>query len=289
MTYDDWAVSTRSKVAGSWNLHEALPPDMDFFVLMSSVNGIFGGRGQANYAAGSTFKDALAHHRVALGRKAVSIDLGLMVAEGVVAENQPLLASLRRIGHLMDIRQEELIALLDHYCDPSLPILNHAEVQVLVGIEMPSAISAKGIDPHHSIRRPIFRQLFRVGSDEDTKAHSRATTDQVVDKPAALRKVASRDDARALVTGWIVDKLGQVLGLSESEIDPSKPLNAYGMDSLVAMDLNNWLSAEIGAEFAVFSLLSNLPLKKLGEQAVEKSRYLEGLKEATTYRHENVP
>lgn len=100
MTSDDWVISTRSKVTGSWNLHQILPADLDFFVLLSSVNGIFGGRAQANYAAGNTFKDALAHHRIALGRKAVSIDLGLMVAEGVVAENQLLLASMRRIGHL---------------------------------------------------------------------------------------------------------------------------------------------------------------------------------------------
>lgn len=106
LSYEDWLIGTRSKVTGSWNLHKALPSELDFFVLLSSVNGIFGGYAQANYAAGNAFKDALAHHRIAHGQKAVSIDLGLMMAEGVVAENEFLLASLRRIGHLMDITQE---------------------------------------------------------------------------------------------------------------------------------------------------------------------------------------
>ena len=104
----------------------------------------------------------LTHHRIAHGQKAVSIDLGLMVAEGVVAENDSLLASMRRIGHLMDVTQEELIALLDYYCDPNLPLLSDVNAQIMVGIEMPSALLAKGIVLHHSIRRPMFRHLFRI-------------------------------------------------------------------------------------------------------------------------------
>lgn len=51
-----------------------------------------------------------------------------MVSKGVVAENEFLLASMRRIGDLMEIRQEELLALLDHYCDASLPLLIYASV-----------------------------------------------------------------------------------------------------------------------------------------------------------------
>lgn len=37
MSFEDWHVSTNSKVTGSWNLHAALPPDLDFFVLISSA------------------------------------------------------------------------------------------------------------------------------------------------------------------------------------------------------------------------------------------------------------
>lgn len=94
LSFEDWKVSTDSKVTGSWNLHVALPSDLDFFVLMSSVNGVFGNRGQANYAAGNAFKDALAHHRLDRNLKAVSLDLGLMVDEGRVAEDEKLLQGM---------------------------------------------------------------------------------------------------------------------------------------------------------------------------------------------------
>ena len=272
MTYEDWQISTRSKATGSWNLHQALPQDLDFFILLSSLNGIFGGCAQANYAAGNTFKDALAHYRIAHAQKAVSINLGLMVAEGVVAENKFLLASMRRIGHLMDIAQEELIALLDYYCNPSLPILPDVDAQILVGIELPSTILAKGIDLHHSIYRPIFRHLFRMAG-KDIPAASNNVVSAPIDRATVLTAAVSQDNAAALVTEWLSAKVGQVLGLSASEIDSDKPVHAYGVDSLVAIDLKNWLDREVGAEITVFELLGKLPLGELGALAAGRTRF----------------
>lgn len=272
MTYEDWIISTHSKATGSWNLHKVLPSDLDFFVLLSSINGIFGGRAQANYAAGNTFKDALAHYRIAHGMKAISIDLALMVAEGVVAKNEFLLSSVRRIGHIMEIAQEELIALLDYYCDPNLQLLSDVDSQILVGIETPSAVLAKGIDLHHSIRRPMFRHLFRMVS-ENVKIESKNADNTKIDRAVLLKNSESQDQAAALVSEWFSGKVGQVLGLSRLDIDPNKPVPAYGVDSLVAIDLRNWLEREIGADIAVFELMGNMSLGKLSAVAAEKSRH----------------
>ena len=273
MDYEDWLISTKSKFQGSWNLHTALPSGLDFFILLSSLNGIFGGRAQANYAAGNTFKDALAHYRIDQGEKAVSIDLGLMVAEGVVAENKFLLESMRRIGHLMEIQQDELIALLDIYCDSDLPLLSHDNAQVLVGIELPSMILQKGIDLHHSIRRPIFRHLFcmdsgaRGASDTDPKS-------ALISKEIALKEAETSDAAAALVVEWFSGKIAQVLGLAEDEVDKTKPINVYGIDSLVAIDLKNWMQREIGSEMEIFVLLANVSLEDLCKEAVSKSIFI---------------
>jgi NAD(P)-dependent dehydrogenase (short-subunit alcohol dehydrogenase family) len=83
MTPEQWTLSVNPKAPGAWNLHKNLPKDLDFFVMLSSSSGIAGTRGQANYAAGNTFLDALAHYRVSCGLKAVSINVGPVLVTGV--------------------------------------------------------------------------------------------------------------------------------------------------------------------------------------------------------------
>lgn len=280
MSFRDWQASTNSKITGSWNLHVALPQHLDFFVLVSSINGLFGNRSQANYAAGNTFKDALAHHRLSNGQKAVSIDLGLMVDAGMVADNDKLLAGMRRIGHLIDIRTDEFLALLEHYCDPDLPLLARDEAQILVGIEGPAAVLAKGAELHHSIHRPLFSQLFAVdrrsgsapGAHEGN-ANTRAPETRAVDRKSVLRDAASDEEATALVLEWLKTKTALLLGIGAEDIDMARPAHSYGMDSLVSIDLKNWLSREIGFDVQVFQLLGNISLGELAGEAAVKSRF----------------
>lgn len=269
MTHEDWNAAVDSKAIGSWNLHTALPSGLDFFVLLASVNGILGGQAQANYAAANTFQDALAHHRIALGEKAVSLDLGLMFAEGLVAENAELLAKVRRIGHLMDVSQDELLALLDYYCNPETPVLSHDNAQILVGLATTTHVTAKRIGLHHAIHRPMFRQLFRMGAPSSQLSNREV----VVDYATALRQAPSEEYAGALVTGWFRSKVSQVLGLQEDDVDTERPVHSYGMDSLVAMDLRNWYRRHIGSEVSVFSLQGNISLAEVAVSAAKGSRF----------------
>lgn len=268
MSYNDWNASIQPKAVGSWNLHVALPRGLDFFIMLSSVNGILGGRAQANYAAANTYQDALAHYRISLGEKAVSIDLGVMVGEGSVAEDTDLLGSVRRFGQLMDVRKDELLALMSHYCNPELPVLSHKQAQPVIGLETVAAIRSKGIDVHHAIHRPITRQLFRM----DIESASKSDGAVVVDHAAELM-AASEDEAALLVTRWYKTKIAQILGLQDVDIDAEKPVHTFGIDSLVAIDLKNWFARDIGAEVQIFNLLGNHPLGEVARQAAHSSRF----------------
>lgn len=61
MSLNQWETVVQPKVQGTWNLHNATLAaglDLDFFVLFSSLSGIIGQPGHANYAGANTFLDA---------------------------------------------------------------------------------------------------------------------------------------------------------------------------------------------------------------------------------------
>ena len=138
MNLAQWEQTSCSKVESSWNLHTLLP-ELDFFILLSSISGVVGNPGQSNYAAGCTFQDALAQHRSQGGQKAISIDLGVMRSIGVVAETERLQQHFLTSKEFVQIEEAELLSLLDICCDPSYHPEGH-RCQMVMGLETPASL-----------------------------------------------------------------------------------------------------------------------------------------------------
>ena len=268
MSHEDFTLSTKPKVVGSWNLHELLPKDLDFFVLLSSICGIFGATSQVNYATGNTYKDGLAHYRLRQGEKAASIDLGMMTAEGVLSENKGMIDLLKRAGFFMEISQAELFALLDHFCNPNLVLQNPTQCQAIVGIEIPSVLQSLGKDIPLFMHRPLFRHFFCM----DTKrAAPSEAANAALDCASLLPQAATRTEAANIIAQGLAEKTSRILAIAAEDIDTSKPLNAYGVDSLVAVEIRNWVLKELGADIAIFDILGNTSLAGLSKTIWEKS------------------
>lgn len=276
MSFEDWNIAVKSKVQGSWNLHLILPRHMDFFICLSSVAGIIGSGGQANYAAGNTYMDALAQHRLVRGEKAVSLDLGWMLAEGVVARSETLRKGFAAAGFLMAIHQKEFHALLDRYCDPSLDIRTAASCQTVVGLESPAAVRAKGMDCPHWMQRPTFRLMHLTGLYGFAQDGTDTTSgEKSVDSARLFRAAASLSDASQVVTDALVAKLCKALAVPSGDIDTAKPLNTYAVDSLLAVELRNWFAKEYQADVAIFEIMGASFLA-LGEVVAGKSALKRG-------------
>ena len=62
--------------------------------------------------------------------------------------------------------------------------------------------------------------------------------------------------------------------IPEAEIDASLPTSEYGVDSLVAVELRNWLFAKAAAEMSIFDMLQSKSLNALAEKVATKSAYV---------------
>lgn len=238
MSYEDWIQSLAAKVQGSWNLHEALPKEMDFLILLSSLCGIIGNGGKSNYAAGNTFQDALARYRVTLGEKATAIDLGIVLSAGFVAENQHVMDHLMRLNMFFTI-SDELLALLDLYCNPSTKLLDPVQNQVTVGLELGVNQRTKGWDRSEVMQQPLFRHL--QGIDSTATAISN-TKEGDQDLKAQVTGATSSANAAATVSEALRNKMSRILGIGQDQITLDSRVVLYGVDSLVAIELRNWLA-----------------------------------------------
>jgi hypothetical protein len=274
MSWASFRAAVSPKAVGSWNLHELLSPlPLDFFVLLSSASGITGTRGQANYAAGNTYQDALAHYRVARGQPAISVNLGLILSVGYVAENQESIDHLKKWG-LVGIQEEEFQSILDCAIDPRTRKgqveKKMLHCQVVTGIDSPAVLRRKGLDEPYYYRNPLFSHLLTA--DTDQASGSDADTALSLERP--LRNADSLESAAAIVATALVRKLAQILSTPESNIDVEKPLHAIGIDSLMAVVIRYWFFRDVQADIPVFDILGSSSIALLGGRGAAKSGFL---------------
>jgi NAD(P)-dependent dehydrogenase (short-subunit alcohol dehydrogenase family)/acyl carrier protein len=263
ITHQSWHESLGPKVQGSWNLHQQLPRGMEFFIMLSSVAGILGTTGQANYAAGNTFQDALARHRVGLGDKAVSLDLGVIDFAGAVVEDAQLYDMWIKNSGMIPVTEAHFHGLLSTYCDPSISHSTTLDCQIVVGLS-PSALSSDDQWRHE----PLFRHLIvdeRLGNEQKQTSSKGA---------ASLLHAESLADAHAAITELVAQKLSAALGIAIADIDANKPLHQYGVDSLLAVELRGWFSKELHAELGVFEIIGGATLISVSQLATRKSKLI---------------
>lgn len=273
-----------SKVQGTLNLDRHLPPDMAFMVMLSSLAGVHGAGSQSNYAAANAFLDAFARRRHARGRRCVSLDLGIVEGVGYIAERADVAQNMAMayLDHKV-MREGDLHFLLKYACSPRLGVPSPWETQVLGALTTPAFARRGGVVQEHGwMRAPVFRHLYRMEQDGGGGggAGGGATTGAgQTDSAAAgpqLRAAESLAAAGAVVTGLLAKRLARSLAVPVEDIDVNRPPYAFGVDSLVAVELLVWFSTEIRADVRVLQILSSATIAQLGLMAAEKSDYLQG-------------
>ena len=266
MSAEDWTASLRPKVQGSRYLHECLPRNLDFFVMLSSCVGISGNKGQANYATGNTYQDALALHRRSQGLPATAIDLSWMLGVGVVAENMDLTSRVRNMG-LQDMREDELHILLEaaitgkaDNSDTADSKLSALPPQIITGIGTGGMIERTGAAEISWLDDARFAHLRIMDLRRATSAGPKNSASQL---RCQLKEAVDFPLAALAVREALVAQIAQLTGLEATDVDITKPIHAHGVDSIVAVDLRAWARREVDAEIPALDILGAMPLEEL--------------------------
>ncbi|KAL2000893.1 hypothetical protein VTN02DRAFT_2481 [Thermoascus thermophilus] len=179
MTVDDFHAVITSKVQGTWNLHrvslEQKHQPLDFFTLLSSISGVEGKKGQANYAAANVFLDAFATYRQSLGLPAHSVNLGVIEDVGYIAERGGMEAHFDR-RHWTYINETVLRRILSYSIFQQTQTQTQAqttgaEPQLVTGIAVPQPADS------NLIRDARFAAMFFPGDDGAAAGYNNDTHD----------------------------------------------------------------------------------------------------------------
>ncbi|CAL9649036.1 Narbonolide_10-deoxymethynolide synthase PikA1, modules 1 and 2 [Streptomyces sp. enrichment culture] len=227
----------RPKVDGAWNLHELTRgDDVRAFVLYSSLAGLLGTAGQANYAAGNAFLDGLASWRRSRGLSAVSMVWGLWEESSGISGGlgEVDLRRLSRMG-LRALSSSEGVGLFDAALGSSDPVV------ALTGVDV-GALRARG-EEAPALLRSLVPARRRSGSGEGVEGSERSLGARV----AGL----SADERARVLTDLVQGVVAAILGHDDPrEVEADRAFQELGFDSLNAVELRNRLNALSGLRLA---------------------------------------
>lgn len=267
MTYEDWKAAVDPKTQGPWNLVEALRTieTNTFHIFLASSSGVIGSRGQANYAAGNAFLDSLAHYCRLFGLPSVSIDLGPILGAGMVADDEETLNMLRASG-FYGIRHPDFITVVKHCIMLESTKGVPMPAQVVLGVGTGGLVAQnKPADPYWT-RTALFSHLALV----DMPKVGLVVQGNTEDVGALLGHCSDFLVAVDIVCQGLCKMLAKSMNMMPEEIDSSRPPNTYGVDSLVAVGVRNWVHGNCNVEVSVFEIMSDSTIHELAALVVER-------------------
>ncbi|KAL6706255.1 hypothetical protein ACN47E_005990 [Coniothyrium glycines] len=262
MTFHEYSAVISSKVHGARNFHHAISrtnTTLDFFVVISSAAGTVGNRGQAAYAAANTFLNGFAQQLRSEGINAASLDLTAVSDVGYLAEDTDKAAEVARNLGSDTICGSEVLALLRAAIEGKLETCNGHPI---TGMRITNTMR-----PFWS-NDAKFVHLLRAA---EATGSTGATTVKLSWK-SAFKTATSRPEAEQVVCDALVEKIAEVISMEPEELDKSRPLSHYPLDSLTAIELRNFITRMFESNLQVLELLASGSIENLAKAVCNKSK-----------------
>ncbi|MFF8479234.1 SDR family NAD(P)-dependent oxidoreductase [Streptomyces sp. NPDC015414] len=240
-----------AKADAAWYLHEAtrdLP--LTLFSVVSSLSGVLGGPGQANYAAANAFLDALAVHRRQSGLPGQSTSWGLWALES---------AMTRHLG-AEGVERQRGQGVLALGTGQALEVFGAA----LTG----GAAHTVGVRWDLAALRRLAGagELAPLLTELVPRARRQVAGGESASQLASRLRAADPAEQGRLLLELVTSQVAAVLGHERAdEVDAAAPIQRLGLDSLGGIQLRNRLRGATGLAVPAMVVYSNPTSVELAE------------------------
>ncbi|KAF7713846.1 Polyketide synthase [Penicillium ucsense] len=233
MTPEDYLTATKPKTQGTLNLHSSFEgAELDFFIMLSSITSIVGKTGQANYSAGNAFQDYFAHANAGTSRtRYISLNLGAIDGSDAITSLPIRQQELMRQGAIL-VKFEELFKVLEYAMGPQASL--DGCTQSIMGFDRDSM---ETVQDTFGLNNPMFSQVPYLSDGTSSGDASSAK----VDTEKAIRTASTIAEAQEIITHAIAEKFALFMDRAMEDVNLDQPLAAFGLDSLVSIELKNWM------------------------------------------------
>ncbi len=244
MTHEALIAALQPKIAGAWHLHTALrDTPLDFFVMFSSLAAVFGSVGQANYAAGNAFLDALVQQRRRQGLPGQSLNWGPWGETGMALESGA--ADHMQAQGMLPLTTAQALAAFGRLLTSELVQTTIAAVDWPTWLTLNPAAAATPF--FAALQQALPAPAPREG--QDTFVHS------VLHAPPAQRQPLIAERVAAVV--------GKVLRMSPQGLEHQRPLLDFGIDSIMGIELKNGLEQVFSVSLPISYLLQGPSVEQI--------------------------
>ncbi|KAN0023706.1 hypothetical protein ACTFIV_008093 [Dictyostelium citrinum] len=238
-----------AKTIGAINLHnESINRSWNIkkFIMASSVVSIFGSDKQCCYVSACSVIDSLSKYRHSLGLPSLSINLGAISSTGFVSRNNAI-ETMFKSSMLRLFSPQNVISSLDLFVQNQHQYPNYCLSDFNFEV-LPSNLAN-----HFLSKLDYLINIFKKSN-------------QIT--------VVSSDNENEIIRSTILNKISELLSIEESKINEDFQLKQYGMDSLVIVQLKNFLDNQLGHNLITIQQLQNNKINQSIE--IIKSGYKNG-------------
>ncbi|KAI0199877.1 putative polyketide synthase [Astrocystis sublimbata] len=266
MTLEDFNYVTKPKVEGSIYLDRLFyRTNLDFFVLVSSINCVVGSSGQANYAAANTFMYGLAAQRRARGFRASVLNAGAIIGAGYM-ERESRRALDNVVHRLCLTRLSE-----EDWHQAVAEAINAGRLDSKHGPDVTTGLAKIPFDiPHRPAWsfNPKFSELIITQKEHESESPQSGTIAASIED--GLRGISTPDELEKFIREAFAERLRNILQatMTDDEIMMSRSAH-LGVDSLVSVDIRSWFLKSMQVNVPVLKIMGSETMASLAVYAAQ--------------------